>query len=167
MARGSSSRVYRGHQGRIHYCSAVPRASHHPCGVEDLREELGGLSMRKLGDWLDSFIEYGHSGEAPDNTLFWSGASAIAGALQRKVWIDQVNFKWVPNMSVVIVAPPGVVSKPSTAEMGNKLLKKVEGVCIGPNVTTWQALVSAFEPAQRLVEYAPGDVQETYSLTIC
>jgi hypothetical protein len=122
--------------------------------------------MRKLGDWLEAFIEYGHSGEAPDNILLWSGVSAIAGALGRKCWIDQLTFKWFPNMYVVIVAPPGVVAKTTAAEVSMRLLRKVDGVFFGPNFTTWQALVEAFEEAKQVVEYAPGEAVETSSLTI-
>lgn len=123
--------------------------------------------MRKLSDWLDSFVEYGQVSEAPNHILFWSGASAIAGALGRKVWIDQLTFRWFPNMYVVLVAPPGVIAKTTTADLAVKLLKKVDGVHFGPNVTTWQALVSSFEEAVRLVEYSPGESSETYSLSIC
>lgn len=122
--------------------------------------------MRKLLNWLQGFIELGHVGEAPDHVLFWSGVSAVAGALGRKCWFDQLTFNWFPNMFVVIVAPPGVIAKTTNAGLAMRILKKVDGVHIGPNVTTWQALVSSFEKAMRLVEYSPGDTVETFSLTI-
>jgi hypothetical protein len=122
--------------------------------------------MRKLPNWLDSFVELGHVGEAPDHVLFWSGVSAIAGALQRKVWFEQLIFRWYPNMYVVVVAPPGVIAKTTTTGLAMGLLKKVDDVHFGPNVTTWQALVSSLEKAVRLVEYTPGNTVETNSLTI-
>jgi len=122
--------------------------------------------MRKLGDWLKGFIEYGNVGEAPEHVLFWSGVSAIAGALGRKCYFDQYTFKWFPNMYVVIVAPPGVIAKTTTSDLALKLLRKVDDVYFGPNCPTWQALVSSFEKAERVVEYAPGEAVPTYSLTI-
>lgn len=122
--------------------------------------------MRKLPNWLQGFIELGHVGEAPDHVLFWSGVSAIAGALQRKVWFDQLTFQWFPNMYVVIVAAPGVVAKTTNVSLAMRLLKKVDNIHFGPNVTTWQALVSSFEKAVRMVEYSPGETVETNSLTI-
>jgi hypothetical protein len=122
--------------------------------------------MRKLPNWLQGFIELGHVGEAPDHILFWSGVSAIAGALQRKVWFDQLTFQWYPNMFVVLVAPPGVIAKSTNAGLAMRLLRKVDDIHMGPNVTTWQALVSSFEKAVRMVEYSPGNTVETYSLTI-
>lgn len=55
------------------------------------------MTKRKLNDWLKSFIEYASIGEAPLKFYFWTGVSTIAGALRRRVWIDQKNFQWTPN----------------------------------------------------------------------
>lgn len=75
---------------------------------------------------------------------FWSGVSAVAGALRRKVWIDQAYFKWYPNFYICLVAPPGIVSKSTTAGTAMGLLRQVPGIKFGPDVVTWPALVSAF-----------------------
>lgn len=95
-------------------------------------------------DWLSAFMEYASYGEAPRHLYFWAGVSAVAGALRRKVWIDQAYFKWYPNMYVILVAPPGIVSKSTTAGISMSLLRKVPGIKFGPDVVTWPALVSAF-----------------------
>ena len=84
---------------------------------------------------------------------FWTGVSAIAGALRRKVWIDQAYFKWYPNFYIVLVAPPGIVSKSTTAGIGMSLLRKVPGVKFGPDVVTWPALISAFAECTEGFEY--------------
>jgi hypothetical protein len=75
---------------------------------------------------------------------FWSGVSSIAGALRRRVWIDQFYFKWFPNFYIIIVAPPGIVSKSTTADISLKLLRRVPGIKFGPHSVTWQALVQSF-----------------------
>lgn len=85
---------------------------------------------------------------------FWSGVSAIAGALRRKVWIDQAYFKWHANFYVVLVAPPGIVSKSTTAGIAISLLRKVPGIKFGPDVITWQALVGAFAEATESFQYS-------------
>ena len=51
----------------------------------------------------------------------WVGVSTIAGALRRKVWIDQAYFKWYPNFYIILVAPPGIVAKSTTASLGMRL----------------------------------------------
>jgi hypothetical protein len=99
---------------------------------------------RNYSDWLSAYIDYAGYGEAPRHMSFWTGVSVIAGALRRRVWIDQVYFKWFPNFYIVLVAPPGIVQKSSTVTIGMSLLRKVPGIVFGPDVVTWQALISAF-----------------------
>jgi hypothetical protein len=84
---------------------------------------------------------------------FWTGVSTIAGVLRRKCWIDQKSFKWFPNFYVVLVAPPGIVSKSTTAGIGMELLRAVPGVKFGPEIVTWQALATSFVNAAETFEY--------------
>jgi hypothetical protein len=119
------------------------------------------MATRKLDDWLKSFLEYASFGEAPYKMLFWTGVSTIAGALRRQVWIDMKYFQWVPNFYIIMVAPPGIVSKSTTASIGMNLLKQIKDVKFGPDVVTWQALVQSLGESTRLVldkstgEYLP------------
>lgn len=87
---------------------------------------------------------------------FWCGVSAVAGALRRKVWIDQAYFKWYANFYIVLVAPPGVVSKSTTSATAMSLLKKVPGIQFGPDIVTWPALVMSFADSAETFEYPPG-----------
>lgn len=86
---------------------------------------------------------------------FWCAVSAIAGALRRKVWIDQAYFKWYPNFYIVLVAKPGIVSKSTTADVAMRLLRAVPGIKFGPDVVTWPALVSKFADSAEGFEYPP------------
>ena len=104
-------------------------------------------------DWLEGFLDYTQFGEAPKHMYFWAGVSAIAGALRRKVWIDQAYFKWYPNFYICLVAPPGIVSKSTTAGISMNLLRRVPGIKFGPDVVTWPALVTAFAESTEGFEY--------------
>lgn len=119
-------------------------------------------------DWIKSFLAYSSYGEAPLKTLFWTGVSTIAGALRRRVWIDQKYFQWTPCFYVILVAPPGVISKSTTANIGINLLREVPGIKFGPDVVTWQALIEAMAGAN---EAAYDAVTDTYlpmsAITIC
>ena len=86
--------------------------------------------------------------EAPPAFHFWTGVSVIAGALRRRVWIDQKKFKWTPNFYVILVAPPGITAKSTSMSMGYKLLRKIPGIKFGPQSMTWQGLLRAFEEAK-------------------
>lgn len=104
-------------------------------------------------DWLAAFLDYASYGEAPRHMYFWAGVSAVAGALRRKVWIDQAYFRWYPNFYICLVAPPGIVSKSTTAGVAMSLLRKVPGIKFGPDVVTWPALVTAFAEATEGFEH--------------
>jgi len=99
-------------------------------------------------DWLTAYLGYASYTEAPKHMHFWTGVSTIAGALRRKVWIDQVFFQWHPNFYIILVAPPGVVSKTTTADIGMRLLRQVPDVNFGPDIVTWPSLVEKFSEAK-------------------
>jgi hypothetical protein len=106
---------------------------------------LNGSGRRNFDDWLTAYIKYAGFSEAPRRMHYWSGVSAIAGALRRHVWLDMGYFRWFPNFYIILVAPPGVVSKSTTANIAMSLLRRVPGVNFGPEAVTWQALVDSFE----------------------
>jgi len=84
---------------------------------------------------------------------FWAAVWAISGVLKRRVWMDQVAFKWYPNFFIIFVAPPGVVSKSTTAGMAESFLRAVPGVKFGPDVVTWPSLVTSFAASCESFEY--------------
>ena len=101
------------------------------------------MAQRLTDDWLKSFVEYASFGEAPLTMYFWVGVGTVAGALRRRVWIDQGFFRWLSNFYIVLVAPPGIVAKSTTASIGMNLLREVPNIKFGPDVVTWQALVQS------------------------
>lgn len=119
------------------------------------------MAERYYNDWLKGFLDYASFSEAPMKFLFWTGVSTIAGALRRRCWLDMKMFQWVPNFYIILVAPPGVVSKSTTINIGMNLLRQLDYIKFGPDVITWQALVTEFAKAAELVldpktgEYLP------------
>ena len=111
------------------------------------------MSTRNFADWLSTYVAYAGYSEAPRRMHFWAGVSAVAGALRRKVWIDQAYFSWYPNFYIIFVAPPGIVSKSTTASISMNLLRRVPGIHFGPDVVTWQSLVTSFADSTEGVEY--------------
>jgi hypothetical protein len=113
---------------------------------------------RHFNNWLKSYMQYTRNSEAPDEFHFWTGVSTIAGALRRRVWIDMLSFQWVPNFYIILVGPPGIVTKSTTTRLGMRLLAKVDGIKFGPQSLTKEALTQALEQA---VEYVEWDVNGT------
>lgn len=122
--------------------------------------------MRKHKDWIQAYMEYSKHSEAPDKFHFWTAASVLAGALRRRVWIDQGYFQWTPNMYVVFVAPPGIVSKSTTASIGMNILKQLPDIHFGPDAVTWQALAQALAGSTEEVPIpGPDGVDEFHPMS--
>lgn len=108
---------------------------------------------RAAGNWLDTYLKYTEGTETPKLIHFWTGVASLAGVMRRKVWIDMKRFQWYPNFYVIIVAPPGIISKTTTMDLGLNLLKEVPGINFGPDVVTWQALVKRFSEINEMFPY--------------
>lgn len=114
---------------------------------------------RIYSHWLRAYTtHHAECSESPVTYHFWTGVSTIAGALRRRVWIDQKDFQWTPNFYIVLVGPPGIVAKSTSIRCGTSLLQQIPGVTIGPQSATWQALTQALEEAQEAVQ-VPGETK--------
>lgn len=123
------------------------------------------MAKRKVEDWLTAYCDYASYGEAPRHMTFWCGVSAVAGALRRKVYLDMAYFRWTPNFYIVVVAPPGIVSKSTTVGIAIRLLRQVPNIRFGPEVITWQALVQCLAASAEAYEYK-GDYLTMSPLTL-
>ena len=124
---------------------------------------------RNYPDFIKAFIDYASFSEAPPKMHFWSAVSTIAGALRRKVWFEQYYFRWYPNFYIIFVAPPGVVAKSTTMDIGMKLLREIPGIKFGASVVTWPALVKGFSECReafQLPNDATGELHEMSCMTI-
>lgn len=113
------------------------------------------LLPRHFKNWLDAYLEHTDNSEAPTPMRFWTGVSTIAGALRRRVWIEQQAYQWTPNFYIILVGPPGVATKSTAIRAGTKLLRKVPNIHFGPDSLTWQFLTTALEDACELVPVNP------------
>ncbi len=123
---------------------------------------------RYFNDWLQGYMEYTAASESPDSFHFWTGVATVAGALRRRVWIDEHHFQWTPNFYIVLVGPPGVAAKSTSIRQGLNLLERTEmGIHFGPQSMTWQALTVSLQNSQEGVEIgADNDVHLMSCLTI-
>ncbi len=124
------------------------------------------MTSRHLSNWLKTYMTYSENSEAPDIFHFWTGVSVIAGALRAKVWIDMGYFRWVPNFYIVFVAPPGIVSKSTTANIGMDLLRSVPGITFGPETVTWQSLIQSLSRSTEAFELPDGTTIPMSAITI-
>lgn len=122
-------------------------------------------SKREYPDWLNAFVEYASYSEAPVKSLWWAGVSAIAGALQRNVWIDQGLFQIYPNFFIIINGPAGKVKKSTIINLALSRLKAVEGITFAPDSTTWEGLIQLMEELHK-TEQTSIEVDTVFTRTI-
>jgi hypothetical protein len=108
---------------------------------------------RNFPSWLDAYAEFAGHTEAPRLMHRWAGVWALAGVLRKRVWMDQIAFKWVPNFFIIFVAPPGIVSKSTTAGLAESFLREIPGIKFGPDIVTWPSLVTSFAAACESFEF--------------
>lgn len=122
-------------------------------------------SKREYPDWLEAFLTYASYSEAPLKSLWWAGVSAIAGALQRNVWVDQGLFQIYPNFYIIINGPAGKVKKSTIINLALNRLKAVEGISFAPNSTTWEGLIQLMEEMHK-TEQSSIEVDTVFTRTI-
>lgn len=121
---------------------------------------------RNFDNWIQAYVQHTRYSESPDNFHFWTGVATVAGALRRRVWIDQRIFQWTPNFYIILVGPPGVAAKSTSIRQGLSLLEKVPGINFGPQSMTWQALAVDLEKVREGVEMDDGTVEIMSCITI-
>lgn len=119
---------------------------------------------RMLDSWLKAYANYTEVSEAPLSFDFWTGVAAIAGALRRQVYIDEIKFRLYPNFYIFFVAPPGVATKSTTLSVGMRLLRQVDGIVIGPSSMTWQGLVKGLSNAKQLIPLSDPNTTDPLAL---
>lgn len=78
----------------------------------------------KYNNFLENYRVYSKGNETPELIHLWCGLSALAGAAEKKLWIDQKFFKLYFNLYVLLIGPPGVVAKSTSMGLALKMLKE-------------------------------------------
>ena len=78
----------------------------------------------KYCEFLENYRLYTQGNETPEIIHIWCGLSALAGAAEKKLWINQQMFNLYFNLYVILVGPPGVVAKSTSMGLALKMLKE-------------------------------------------
>lgn len=125
------------------------------------------MPSRRHRDWLQAFVRYASYGEAPTSFYWWVGISTIASALRRRVWIDEKFYQWTANQFIILVAPPGIVSKSTTVGIGTSLLKEIPEIHFGPDIVTWPKLIEDMSKVTESVPLINGSAVPHYITMSC
>lgn len=79
---------------------------------------------RHFKSWTEAYMEYCHNVEAPHCYKYWSALSAIAGAVERKVWFTTGKLWWYPNLYIFLVGERST-RKSSSSKVAVGLLREL------------------------------------------
>lgn len=123
------------------------------------------MSNRDLSDWISGYIKYTERSEPPLAYHTWIAISMIAGALQRKVFLQWGFEKIYPNMYIILVGPSGRARKGLALGIGKTLLADVSGVLMTSENATREALIRAMKGAVGNFMLPNGQIQQHCSIT--
>lgn len=74
--------------------------------------------------FLENYRKFTDGNETPELIHLWVGLTTLAGACEKRLWIDQGYFRLSLNLFTLLIAPAGVCSKSTSMELGLKMLKE-------------------------------------------
>lgn len=102
--------------------------------------------MRHLTDWVESFVRYTDGIRSPEVYRRWSALSCVAAALERKCHIHLSDHDVYPNLYIMLAGPPAA-GKTLACNEGRKLLRKVNGIKLGPQDVSEASLYDKLQAA--------------------
>jgi len=86
---------------------------------EQSQDESQVIPIRKLPNWIDTWMGFTATLPTPELYRKWAGVCAIAGALERRCYLPTTAGPMYPNMFILLVGPPGVGKNQSIVPMRN------------------------------------------------
>jgi Protein of unknown function (DUF3987) len=124
------------------------------------------VGKRKLNSWIEAFLEYTEILPSPPLFRRWTAIAYIAAAMERKVWVRTMGSDLYPNLYTLLVGPSGI-GKGKALTAGERILRAVPDLKIGPSDMTAAALIDALnEAVRRVVNLGDPPFVEFNSLTI-
>lgn len=129
-----------------------------------MAEQGGG--QRRLSSWIDSFLEYTEILPSPPLMRKWAAIAFVAAAMERKIWVRSMGSNLYPNLYIFLVGPPGV-GKGIAINAGERIIREVPNLIIGPTDMTAASLIDALnEAVRRMILKGDTPLVEFNSLTI-
>lgn len=108
-------------------------------------------------------MEYTNGHPAPDNYRLWSGIVCLAGAMERRLWIETARSRLFPNMFVWLVGSPAVGKSVAIAPV-KELWLAAKVFKLAPDNVTKASLVDAISAAAKTSIVNPQNIVKFSSL---
>lgn len=111
---------------------------------------INGLGQRRLGSWIQAFLELTKNRQSPELFRKWAAITCIAGALERKVWVKAFGLQLYPNMFTVLTGGPGVGKTVAIREV-EFFWRSLTGLYVAPDSVTRASLIDDLMAAKRKI----------------
>lgn len=75
-----------------------------------------------MPNFISNYLTYMKRSETPEVIHKWCALGCLAGAAEKRLWLDRGLFKLYLNLYLVLAAPPGVCAKTTTLSVVSRLL---------------------------------------------
>lgn len=117
-----------------------------------------------MNKFIRSYLNYTANTETPEHMHLWCAISSLAGACERRVWLDRGMFHLYGNMYIVLVAPPGVAAKTTSLGYCTKMLQET-GFNVVDMVATKEKIVEDMYQAGSYFAMPNGEAFPHTSIT--
>lgn len=111
--------------------------------------------QRVFPDWIDAFVAFTNGLPTPILFRRWAGIAAVAGALERKVFMRSMQKNLFANMFILLVAPPGVGKTVIITEV-EALWQELSNHYIAPTSMTKAGMLDTLAASKRTI-VRPGE----------
>jgi DNA polymerase III delta prime subunit len=130
------------------------------------------MSKRKLGNWVDSWLEYTDQIPSPPIWRKWAGIFILGSAMERRLWIKTNIAPLYGNLYVIFVGPPGVGKTNLTSRVAHFLrglsdAKDSNSFHVASSSLTHASVIDELKNAERRYVFPNmKDILEYNALTI-
>ena len=100
-------------------------------------------------DWIETFVDFTSGTRSPESFRLWSGISAIAAVLERRVWTVTDKGLLYPNTFNILAGVPAS-GKTLMVNQVRKLLIAVKGLHLAPDNPTKASFLDTLDSATRI-----------------
>lgn len=125
---------------------------------------INGAGKRKLLSWIDAFVQFTDNLESPVIWRKWAAISAIAAALERKVFVT-TSSELYPNLYTFFVGDPGT-GKTRAIMAAKGFIDELPEFHFAPTSVTMASLVDHMAEAKRTIINLPHTAIEYNTLMI-